>query len=575
MTEPTLKQRLTGTGIEVGTGIGTDLLTAGLLNPVVLAKTGGLSGLAYAGINGFQGAYTNYLVQKNLYGAENVNWGEILSSGALSAIPFMNLKAGKNVANIVGDADTVRRGIVGGAGFGLAGEQLRVGIDEKRWLNPLEAGLSAGIGGGLGGGLTQISKNISQPPLKVHAAAPDTTGATDDLMRQRAGLKMRLRQSIDPEGGGGIQNISGAKITKLQREFPIVRTKEEALDKFWVGWEKGKARTRYYTLADTGEQIMVDIQARPDRMPGGQITKKDFTTVPYHTQDRYELKQISQAHTRYGKIPPEVASYIEQVYGLATLKKYKLYLKDKKNYNKAIKADLIEELNKVKLKLKDEFIKAEGTHYSHFTAVKENLTDSGYVARNFIAKQKSRIGTGKTHTILRNPPKDSGLWTAPNADQIFLEYAKANIGRSNNPAADLDSLQELGIPTNWLESINTFLLQDNAPDVLQDYLIRRQITNYDLKDLVEGRKTAGAIIAERYRSHIEDKYQIGPLDDLIARIMTDPKLSDIDKEIKVERLLDQFASRNLTKGMMDNPETLIGGTKGGPVTVKKPKKPNK
>jgi len=575
MTEPTLKQRLTGTGIEVGTGIGTDLLTAGLLNPVVLAKTGGLSGLAYAGINGFQGAYTNYLVQKNLYGAENVNWGEILSSGALSAIPFMNLKAGKNVANIVGDADTVRRGIVGGAGFGLAGEQLRVGIDEKRWLNPLEAGLSAGIGGGLGGGLTQISKNISQPPLKVHAAAPDTTGATDDLMRQRAGLKMRLRQSIDPEGGGGIQNISGAKITKLQREFPIVRTKEEALDKFWAGWEKGKARTRYYTLADTGEQIMVDIQARPDRMPGGQITKKDFTTVPYHTQDRYELKQISQAHTRYGKIPPEVASYIEQVYGLATLKKYKLYLKDKKNYNKAIKADLIEELNKVKLKLKDEFIKAEGTHYSHFTAVKENLTDSGYVARNFIAKQKSRIGTGKTHTILRNPPKDSGLWTAPNADQIFLEYAKANIGRSNNPAADLDSLQELGIPTNWLESINTFLLQDNAPDVLQDYLIRRQITNYDLKDLVEGRKTAGAIIAERYRSHIEDKYQIGPLDDLIARIMTDPKLSDIDKEIKVERLLDQFASRNLTKGMMDNPETLIGGTKGGPVTVKKPKKPNK
>ena len=97
MTEPTLKQRLLGTGVEVGTGIGTDLLTAGLLNPVTLAKTGGLSGLAYFGINGFQGAYTNYLVQKNLYGADNVNWGEILSSGFLSAIPFMDLKAGKNV----------------------------------------------------------------------------------------------------------------------------------------------------------------------------------------------------------------------------------------------------------------------------------------------------------------------------------------------------------------------------------------------------------------------------------------------------------------------------------------------
>ena len=566
MTEPTLKQRLLGTGVEVGTGIGTDLLTAGLLNPVTLAKTGGLSGLAYFGINGFQGAYTNYLVQKNLYGADNVNWGEILASGFLSAIPFMDLKAGKNVANIVGDANTLKRGIVGSAGFGLAGEQLRVGIDEKRFLNPTEALLSAGVGGTLGGGITKLSKLGRKPNVVPRF---DPTGATDDLMRQQAGLKMRLLNTIDPEGGG-IQNV-----TKLEREFPIVRTKEEALDKFWSGWQKGKARTRYYTLADTGEQIMVDIQARADRMPGGQITKKDFTTVPYHTQNRYELKQISQAHTRYGKIPPEVSSYIQQVYGPATLKRYKLYLKDKKNYNKAIKAELIEELNKVKLRLKDEFIKAEGTHYSHFTAVKENLTDTGYVARNFIAGQKSRLKKGQGNTILRNPPKDSGLYTAPNADQIFLEYAKANIGRSNNPAADLESLRELGIPTNWLESINTFLLQDNAPTLLQDFLIRQQITNYDLKDLVEGRLSASSIIAKRYRSYIEDKFKIGPLDDLIARIMTDDKLSALDKEIKIERLLEQFASRNLTKGMMNNPETLIGGTKGGPVTIKKPKKPNK
>ena len=567
MTEPTLKQRLLGTGVEVGTGIGTDLLTAGLLNPVTLAKTGGLSGLAYFGINGFQGAYTNYLVQKNLYGADNVNWGEILASGFLSAIPFMDLKAGKNVANIVGDANTLKRGIVGSAGFGLAGEQLRVGIDEKRFLNPTEALLSAGVGGTLGGGITKLSKLGRKPNVVPRF---DPTGATDDLMRQQAGLKMRLLNTIDPEGGSGIQNV-----TKLEREFPIVRTKEEALDKFWSGWQKGKARTRYYTLADTGEQIMVDIQARADRMPGGQITKKDFTTVPYHTQNRYELKQISQAHTRYGKIPPEVSSYIQQVYGPATLKRYKLYLKDKKNYNKAIKAELIEELNKVKLRLKDEFIKAEGTHYSHFTAVKENLTDTGYVARNFIAGQKSRLKKGQGNTILRNPPKDSGLYTAPNADQIFLEYAKANIGRSNNPAADLESLRELGIPTNWLESINTFLLQDNAPTLLQDFLIRQQITNYDLKDLVEGRLSASSIIAKRYRSYIEDKFKIGPLDDLIARIMTDDKLSALDKEIKIERLLEQFASRNLTKGMMNNPETLIGGTKGGPVTIKKPKKPNK
>ena len=211
MTEPTLKQRLLGTGVEVGTGIGTDLLTAGLLNPVTLAKTGGLSGLAYFGINGFQGAYTNYLVQKNLYGADNVNWGEILSSGFLSAIPFMNLKAGKNVTNIIGDANTVRRGITGGVGLGLAGEQIRVGIDEQRLLNPTEALLSAGIGGTLGGGVTQLSKLKKKPNVVPQF---DPTGATDDLMRQQAGLKMRLLNSIDPEGDSISKKGFDPNITK-------------------------------------------------------------------------------------------------------------------------------------------------------------------------------------------------------------------------------------------------------------------------------------------------------------------------------------------------------------------------
>ena len=206
-----LKKRLLGATTEIGTGIGTDLLTGSLLNPATIAGTKGLSILAYAGINGFQGAYTNYLVQKHLYGADNVNWGEILSSGALSAIPFMDLKAGKNVANIVGDANTLRRGIVGGAGFGLAGEQLRVGIDEQRVLSPLEAGMAVGLGGGIGGGLTQLSKLGKKPNVVPKF---DPTGATDDLMRQQAGLKMRLLNSIDPEGDSISKKGFDPNITK-------------------------------------------------------------------------------------------------------------------------------------------------------------------------------------------------------------------------------------------------------------------------------------------------------------------------------------------------------------------------
>ena len=140
-----LKKRLLGATTEIGTGIATDFGTSWMLG------AGPWGWLGYGAINFGQGAYTNYLVQKHMYGADNVNWGEILSSGALSSIPFMNLKAGKNVANIVGNPNTLRRGIVGGAGFGLAGEQLRVGIDEQRVLSPLEASMAIGLGGGIGG----------------------------------------------------------------------------------------------------------------------------------------------------------------------------------------------------------------------------------------------------------------------------------------------------------------------------------------------------------------------------------------------------------------------------------------
>ena len=291
MTEPTLKQRLLGTGIEVGTGVGTDLLTAGLLNPITLAKTGGLSGLAYFGINGFQGAYTNYLVQKNLYGAENVNWGEILSSGMLSAIPFMNLKAGKNVANIVGDANTLKRGFVGSAGFGLAGEQLRVGIDEQRLLNPTEALLSAGIGGTLGGGLTKLSKNISRKPLKVYAASPDPTGATDDLMRQQAGLKMRLLHSIDPEDptfylGGS----PGTKTIKFKYKNPESFNDKEVQDYVFDAWQHRAKR-----VAEGSKTELMKGYNKIIKNKSGQefmLVRKLDTVLPRESPENYRLRLV-------------------------------------------------------------------------------------------------------------------------------------------------------------------------------------------------------------------------------------------------------------------------------------------
>ena len=115
-----LIKRLQGMGIEVGGGIATDVLTGALLNPLTLKATAGLSGLAYGAINFGQGAVTNYMVQKHIYGEDNVNWGEVLASGAMGAIPFLDLRAGK-FAKYVGRPNTIKRGMIGGSLVGLGG----------------------------------------------------------------------------------------------------------------------------------------------------------------------------------------------------------------------------------------------------------------------------------------------------------------------------------------------------------------------------------------------------------------------------------------------------------------------
>jgi len=161
MEKEDLIKRFQGMGIEIGGGIATDVATSGLLG------FGPLGWLGYGAINFGQGAYTNYLVQKHLYGEDELNWGEILASGAAGAIPFMNIGASKGVAKVVGKAGSVQRGIVGGALTGVGTEQVRVGVDEQRLLNPLEAVTAGTIGGTVGGGLTAVGQQVGAKVNKV------------------------------------------------------------------------------------------------------------------------------------------------------------------------------------------------------------------------------------------------------------------------------------------------------------------------------------------------------------------------------------------------------------------------
>lgn len=183
-----LKQRLLGMTTEIGGGIGTDAATSGLL-------AGGPAGIAAYGLINFgQGAYTNYLVQKHIYGNENINWGEVISSGALGVIPFMNIGASAKAAKFVGSAKSLKRGIVGGAGMGIAGEQLRVGIDEKRVLNPTEAVLGGTIGAAFGGGTQIVGQQVNKGLAK------------------RAFKKSNVEMGVAPEGPPVNNNLLHGKL---------------------------------------------------------------------------------------------------------------------------------------------------------------------------------------------------------------------------------------------------------------------------------------------------------------------------------------------------------------------------
>ena len=183
------KKGLLGVTTEVGGGIATDFATSGLL-------FGGPAGVAaYVVANFGQGAYTNYLVQKHLYGNENINWGEVLGSGVVGSIPFMNFGASSKAAKFIGKANSFKRAAVGGAGFGVIGEQVRVGIDEKRVLNPGEVALAGGLGGVVGSAFK----------------------APQALKNRRLANRLRRPALIGPDGKLDLKAIEAAR-AKLQPE---------------------------------------------------------------------------------------------------------------------------------------------------------------------------------------------------------------------------------------------------------------------------------------------------------------------------------------------------------------------
>lgn len=117
-----------GVALETGVGLAADWLLPGL-DPIS------------RGLNYGIGYGTNVVAQR-LRGETEISQGEAHAAGGFQAIPF-----GTTAKGFKG----LRRAMYKGAGTGLVGRQVEVGIDEGRALTPGEAISSAGVGAAFGG----------------------------------------------------------------------------------------------------------------------------------------------------------------------------------------------------------------------------------------------------------------------------------------------------------------------------------------------------------------------------------------------------------------------------------------
>jgi len=261
-----LKTRLAGIGTEVGGGIATDFGTSWMLG------AGPWGWLGYGVVNFGQGAYTNYLVQKHLYGEDEINWGEVWASGGMSAIPFMDLRAGK-LAKYVGGKNTLKRAIVGGGLTSVAGEQVRVGIDENRMLSPLEAVAAGGFGAGIAGGLKHGSNLLQVRKAKAtlndiaQRRMPTTRFAQEATMMMKQGTgKQVIASPIDPGRNPFDPRVTGkikAFKDKLNADAAVQRFTEDIPSKL------DEQAVTNDTIDAAITQSIHDIPAYRDRVPGG------------------------------------------------------------------------------------------------------------------------------------------------------------------------------------------------------------------------------------------------------------------------------------------------------------------
>ena len=165
-----------GLATEVGAGLALDAKTQWMLG------AGPIGWAGYILANAAGGATANIAAQK-LRGEEEINWGEVISSGALGIIPFTSLRFGKKATKLLGRPGTFKRAALGGAGMGAGDRFIQSGYNEGELPSAGEVATGALAGGAFGGGFQQAGKFVVTKHLKKQIEKAQDEGRVEDLKR--------------------------------------------------------------------------------------------------------------------------------------------------------------------------------------------------------------------------------------------------------------------------------------------------------------------------------------------------------------------------------------------------------
>ena len=529
-------------GLRTTLGLGTEIFLNTLIDPIPEAGTQIAAGTAI-----------NWLAQR-IRGGE-MSYGEMAAAGLASLIPLG--AQGQAIARI---AKGTGKGALAGAieTAGIAG------IDRGELPSVGELAAGAGIGAAFGGvfNTPQATKAIQDlrarikgqyTPITAYAMTPQQAalGAADDPFKKGP----PIRQKFGPYPQLPVN-------AEVKNAIDIDSAKDDIISTFsgkkTIRTPQGKGPLIYQL--DDGANVMFEVDLRGE---SGIIRRDQLIAVPA-TDVALDSRKVLES------VPEDLEYWIENKYGPEYLEQYKTWVKGGRDRLVDVKKEMQEAILSMRAKeiqrevrysyppgdpraqralaqfetpeqqrlIKLDEAKLEDSHILSI-GTKGKLTRVGLTEGVDRALKGSTVAGKRTPNVTQNFPKGSRVYDPPAAYQSFIEYWRLNRARGAGIALEnvpeeeaIRQLQELGLPTSWLEDFINFALLDIG--------IRKELTNKDVVKLLKQGFSAEAVIEQRLRKLAREKANLDITDFAY-------KMQDLSPEEAV-KAIDERYQREILAG---------------------------